>query len=459
MYYYRLISSMLKAVISTLGTGLYAVYKATSILTTLNTSIFRVYNGDNVNDTSGNAQNGTNVGGVTFTSGKIGNAFTFNGSNYISLPDNSMNLTGDFSISCWVNMTSVAGVQVFLSTYQTIGGVEYGFWFRVINSFQFTVYNGPTRIDTNPSGGAISTNTWYHVVVTKTSSQIKWYINGVADNVFNGTYNIPYHPTSNIAAIGALYKWNGTDTVQYMSNGSKIDALTVWNKVLTGSEVTALYNGASGLEYPFSTAITIDSANDSLGTYNGTPYGGLTYTAGKSGNAFTFNGTSAYISLPTNTLSSLTDFSISFWYNPSSLPGGSALVGNYTWIGGIDRGYLFYLNYGTLYFRLWGSSTVDLVASGTFSTNTWYHVVLTRKESTRSKIYINGSLNASNTSTVNPNYTTTNYNSLGASQYNATNKEYYCDGKMDEVNIWSKELTATEVTELYNAGAGKFYPY
>lgn len=199
------------------------------------------------------------------------------------------------------------------------------------------------------------------------------------------------------------------------------------------------------------------NANDSLGNYNGTPYGGLTYTAGKSGNAFTFNGTDAYVSLPVNTLSSLTDFSISFWYNPSSLPAGSALVGNYTWIGGIDRGYLIYLNYGTLYFRLWGSSTVDLVASGTFSTNTWYHVVLTRKESTRSKLYINGSLNASNTSTVNPNYTTTNYNSLGASQYNATNKEYYCNGKMDEVNIWNKELTSTEITDLYNSGNGKFY--
>jgi hypothetical protein len=31
--------------------------------------------------------------------------------------------------------------------------------------------------------------------------------------------------------------------------------------------------------------------------------------------------------------------------------------------------------------------------------------------------------------------------------------------KVDELNIWNKELTATEVTELYNAGTGKFYPY
>jgi len=45
------------------------------------------------------------------------------------------------------------------------------------------------------------------------------------------------------------------------------------------------------------------NANDSLGVYNGTANGGVTYSAGKSGNAFTFNGTTAYVSLPTINLS------------------------------------------------------------------------------------------------------------------------------------------------------------
>jgi len=37
-----------------------------------------------------------------------------------------------------------------------------------------------------------------------------------------------------------------------------------------------------------------NNANDGLGFYNGTAIGGITYTAGKIGNAFTFNGTNAY---------------------------------------------------------------------------------------------------------------------------------------------------------------------
>ena len=42
------------------------------------------------------------------------------------------------------------------------------------------------------------------------------------------------------------------------------------------------------------------NANDELGTYNGTANGGLTYGTGVDGNSFAFNGTNAYVSLPTN---------------------------------------------------------------------------------------------------------------------------------------------------------------
>jgi hypothetical protein len=109
-------------------------------------------------------------------------------------------------------------------------------------------------------------------------------------------------------------------------------------------------------------------------------------------------------------------------------------------------------------FRLFGSSYITLSASGTFTTNTWNHIVVTRKASTGTKIYVNGSLNNSNTSTVNPIYAATNYSSIGASKYNSTNIEYYFNGKIDAVSTWSKELSATEVTDLYNTGNGKQYP-
>ena len=75
--------------VSSLWTSVFGVWNADTLGTSLDTSIYGVYNGDNVNDTSGNARNGTNVNNVTFTTGKVGNAFTFNGSNYIQLPNSS----------------------------------------------------------------------------------------------------------------------------------------------------------------------------------------------------------------------------------------------------------------------------------------------------------------------------------------------------------------------------------
>jgi hypothetical protein len=35
----------------------------------------------------------------------------------------------------------------------------------------------------------------------------------------------------------------------------------------------------------------------------------------------------------------------------------------------------------------------------------------------------------------------------------------YYDGKMDLIGVWTRAITGTEVTELYNAGAGLAYPF
>lgn len=203
------------------------------------------------------------------------------------------------------------------------------------------------------------------------------------------------------------------------------------------------------------------NANDSLATYNGTAQGGLTYSAGKSGNAFVFNGTNAYVSLSNNMFNSFTgDFSVSFWYNPSVLSGTKDILSSFTeyltnyygfQISALTNNFIIYICDGTL-------SYVSLQSvAGTAVVGNFSHVVITRKSSTGTKIYINGTLNASNTSTINTVFAPTNYNALGATK-SSSSASNYANGTLDEVNTWLKELTSTEVTELYNAGTGKFYP-
>lgn len=216
------------------------------------------------------------------------------------------------------------------------------------------------------------------------------------------------------------------------------------------------------------------NANDSLGTYSGTAQGGLTSTAGKSGNAFTFNGTTAAVSLPNNAFNSLTgDFSISGWvYIPSGYAGTDTvyLLSNFyapSWAVNF-KGFGLFTNGNRIIFRLADGSSVNggtgfynLFYDTSFSTNTWYLITVTRKGSTGSKMYLNGSLVTSDSNAVNPVMHTTMTPQIGRWYIPGVQDGYYAPNgtKIDELNVWNKELTSTEVTELYNAGAGKFYPY
>lgn len=220
------------------------------------------------------------------------------------------------------------------------------------------------------------------------------------------------------------------------------------------------------------------NANDSLGVYNGTAQGGLTYSGGKSGNAFVGNGTNAYVSLPTGAFNSLTtDFSVCGWV---SFPVGYGAADNIhifnnmsatSWLNATG-GFWFGLFGQDIQLRIGDKSAGTGVflnyntAFDSIPSNTFVHFVATRKSSTRTRIYLNGVLKASNTDAMNPAYYTTGVNtttpSIGSIQFpNGVQSDYFLanGGKIDEVNVWNKELTATEVTELYNAGTGKFYPY
>jgi len=208
------------------------------------------------------------------------------------------------------------------------------------------------------------------------------------------------------------------------------------------------------------------NTNDSLGTYNGTPYGGLTYSAGKSGNAFTFNGTTAYVSLPNNMYSTLYNgsFSFSVWVNMASVAGYQAVFSSMKYDGTNANGINCFFFGNTLRFSIGNGSAVQVVLDSVtaISTSNWVHVVIVRKLGTSTKMYLNGALDNSNTSTTNPVHSVTTNVAIGAIDYTSNFGGiyyYFSNGsKIDELNSWNKELTAAEVTNLYNSGTGKFYP-
>lgn len=232
MYYYRLISSMLKAVISTLGTGLYAVYKAEG----------------NANDSLGN-YNGTAQGGLTYTAGKSGNAFTFNGTDADIDLISGFQFIGDFSVNFWCYITNSGQLQALVGNYNRTGTTRSGFLIGTNSSIYVYIGNNTPGTAIALASSLNPQTTWFMTTVTrKSSTGTKIYLNGVLDNSNTDTNN-PGYSVNNRPYLG-VYTADGAKT-NFANSGTKIDEVSVWNKELTATEITELYNAGAGKFYPY----------------------------------------------------------------------------------------------------------------------------------------------------------------------------------------------------------------
>ena len=212
-----------------------------------------------------------------------------------------------------------------------------------------------------------------------------------------------------------------------------------------------------------------NNANDSLGTYNGTAQGGLLYVSGKENQGFRFNGTNSYVQIADNAFS-IHDFSLSLWFNPTSYSVDRTIFSNTNGDGNnVNTGYyLFCSSTGKLYFAVYGG-TNSFVATyyeyTTLSINTWYNITITKTQNNQPIMYINGSVVTPTITnygggTINPVYSFGAYTystpCIGAYLYNnASLKAAYGSSTTDEIGIWNRELTSSEVTELQT----KYYPF
>jgi hypothetical protein len=455
---------------STLWNSIYSVYNADAVgSSSLKTSLFAAYNGEsNANDSFG-SNNGTAVGGLTYTTGKIGDAFNFNGTtSYVELPNssNQFNFTGDFSVSTWINTPNYTSNRMIFVNYVPGGTYGYGIFIyhTSTNVFSFELRNGNTIGQYQTSAG-IPTNSWNHITfVRKVGQAAKIYLNGV---LISGAYSLgnssiaPSFPGTQIVNIGS-------NTLGGSLANYKQDATTIWQKELTQSEITELYNSGNGAQY-ITDSFYKPTTNDALNTYNGTAQGGLTYGVGKVGTAFQFNGTNAYVQLPNNSFNFTGDFSVSGWINQSSIKPYHMIIGNQAGVSGNFYGWLLWVFNNKLTLDLYngnaGAASARWQPTTTLSTNTWIHFAITKKPGQAVKMYLNGVsvpisiIFGSNSGTV--TYLTTNYSSIGANKYSSpivVADAGYWNGSMDALNVWNKELSATEITELYNSGNGKQYP-
>lgn len=199
---------------------------------------------------------------------------------------------------------------------------------------------------------------------------------------------------------------------------------------------------------------TSGTRNDSHGTNHLTDNNTVLSGTGKQGNCADFESANAeYLSIADASQSGLdnqTNMSFSWWMKLES-DTDPVVMGKFA-TG--SQAYWIQMQLGGT-FKFMDSSEGDScqISLADFTLATWYHVVVTYAAGVV-KLYVNGSYvgtdNTTNTSIPN----TTGYFSIGRVEKYASN---YYDGLIDEVGIWSRELTSGEVTTLYNSGNGLTY--
>lgn len=203
-------------------------------------------------------------------------------------------------------------------------------------------------------------------------------------------------------------------------------------------------------------------ATDSVGSADGT-VSGATNTTGFINNGYDFDGVNDYIDLGDNSaLELVNDLTVSFWTKTTTT------VNDYFFANGTDfaasqfGGYAIKIQGGKVKVQKATSTTTNIELTGTVSVNdgNWHHVVVLIKSSGNMQIYVDGSSDVSNSDTSDVAYNN-HYQQWGAwfSTGEADHAKQAIDALIDECGLWSRELSASEITELYNSGTGVQYPF
>ena len=216
-------------------------------------------------------------------------------------------------------------------------------------------------------------------------------------------------------------------------------------KIITDGLVLYL-DAANKSSYPGSGTTWYDlSAQKNNGTLLAAP----TYD----GSSFTFNGTTQYVGSFPIQIADTESKTVSAFVNPINSTTSMGVCGTYVGVGG---GWGVLLNYTgngeIIYFHAAG--TTAGVNNAITTGNTWYHIAAAyNKATTTVTFYRNGvQFGSPNTSvttlTLNPNSGSVAADGQGSGRA--------FSGKMSNIQIYNRALSATEVLQNYNALKGRY---
>lgn len=180
--------------------------------------------------------NGTFVGTPSYATGEVAQAFSFNGSNYVNVPD-AANLdfegAAPISIDMWVYRVSSAPVMHFIGKREIqCGLINYQMYVTPSKGLGFGGHGGFVN-----TGQPLPLNTWTHLTGTFDGSTLRFYINGTLAGSSAAT---SVGPTNNAPLqIGNSGSCSGGGFV------GLIDEVELFIRALSQSEIQAIVDAGS----------------------------------------------------------------------------------------------------------------------------------------------------------------------------------------------------------------------
>jgi len=203
----------------------------------------------------------------------------------------------------------------------------------------------------------------------------------------------------------------------------------------------------------------LDNTTDNSGDgYTLTNNNSVTFDSAKIGNGADFGSSNTNKSLTSNSLMGMTyavSRSLSVWVKMITQPATSvqvAIAGMFFNTNPGNQSAIYYNNTSGTYYLHTGQGETY---ANTLTTGAWFHIVVTGVYGGNSQMYLNGTLLGTH-SLASTNFTA--YSPGGLSLGNIVTSQY-ASCQVDEVGVWSRVLTSTEVTQLYNSGVGLQYPF
>ena len=207
------------------------------------------------------------------------------------------------------------------------------------------------------------------------------------------------------------------------------------------------------------------SVNNLLGGTAGTTYNGAIYDPANGG-TFYFDGVNDYIGTGSSTFLTGARFSVSYWVNVSTFGpnySSNVLARRFTLFGTVAS-YQGFTNTFVGGIDVDGSgNTIAVVRENNYSLNKWYHYAATFEgastgNTNKLKIYIDGVQKSVVFDGTVPSSPAQSNTETTIGKFTLSNAFNYFNGRVSDLKIYDRELTAQEIQANYNATKKRFYP-